>query len=159
MASNLIAAIDAVLSADATLVAILTGGVYDSRSLGAAFINETDTSAAYGTLANSGGLVQLKPCCVISPSSGPTTVGVCGRQEWVRIGVYEASGYANTEAALDRIHTLLNDTSIRLDDGRAYEVEHMDTPFRAATDDTIMTGTGGPASYEAARYRCTTVWA
>ena len=159
MASNLIAAVDAVLSADATLVAILTGGIYDSRSLGASFINETDTPSAYGTLTGSNGLVQLKPCCVISPSSGPTSVGVCGRQEWLRIGVYEKSGYANTEAALDRIHTLLNDTSIRLDDGRAYEVEHIDTPFRAATDESIMTGSGKPASYEAARYRCTTVWA
>lgn len=159
MATSLLAAIEAVLEADATLVAILTGGVYNSRDLGAAFINETDTPAAFGTLASSGGLVQLKPCAVVSASSGPTPVDVCGRQEWVKIGVYDKSGYANTEAALDRIHALLNDTTVTLTNGANYEVEHIDTPFRTATDDTVMTGTGKPASYEAARYRCTTTWA
>lgn len=158
MASNLLAAIDAVLTADATLVATLTGGIYDTRTLGASFINETDTPSAYETLASSGGLKQLKPCAVISPSSGPTTIDYCGRQEWVRIGVYEKSGYANTETALDRIHVLLNDTTIVLDDGRSYDVQHVDTPFRCQTDETIMTGSGKPASYEAARYVCTTVW-
>jgi hypothetical protein len=53
---------------------------------------------------------------------------------------------------------LLNDTTVAIDGGKDYEVEHIDTPFRAATDASVMTGTGKPASYEAARYRCTTVW-
>jgi len=161
MASDLVSSVEAVLEADATLVAILTGGIYTSRALGAAFINETDTPSAYGALAASGGVVQLRPCCVITPSSGPTSVGAagCGRQEWLRIGVYDKQGYVNTEAALDRIHTLLHDTNINLTDGRSYCVEHVDTPYRAATDDTIMTGTSYPASHEAARYVCTTSWA
>lgn len=160
MAGNVLAAVEAVLEADATLMAILTGSVYTSRSLGTRFINETDTATAYETLAGSGGVKQLKPCCVITPSSGPTPIGAagCDRREWLRIGCYERTGYANTEAALDRIHALLHDTYISLDDGRTLHIEHVDTPWRAAEDDTVMTGTGSKASYEAARYAVVTSW-
>lgn len=160
MAADIQSAIEAVLEADGTLVAILTGGVYTSRSLGTRFLNETDTPSAYETLDDSGGLQQLLPCCVITPSTGPTPVGAagCSRREWVRIGCYEGEGYVNTEAALDRIHTLLHDTWVTLDSGERIHIEHVDTPWRAAEDDTVMTGTSYPASYEAARYTVVSSW-
>ena len=160
MAATVTQAIMAVLQADSTLAGIVTGGIYSVRANDKAPINEVDTPSAYAELAASGGLKQLLPCMVVSPSSGPDSVGACGtgRREWFRIGVYERTGYANCEAALDRVHTLLHDTEIVLTDNRNINVELVDTPFRGSSDPTIQTGDDRPASYEAARYTCVTCW-
>ena len=158
MAGDLTTALHDVLAADATLMALLTGGIYTTRTLGTRFISEAQTPSAYA--AGAGGIVRLKPCCVVTPSGGAMSMGAagCGRQEWVRIGVYDAEGYATTEAALDRVRALLHDTNVDLTDGRSYDVQHVDTPYRAAEDDSVVSGTGRAAAYEAARYVCTTVW-
>lgn len=149
-----------ILDGDATLSATLTGGVYYVRSDDKAPINEDDTAGAYEEVPGSNGVKRLLPCAVITPSNGPDPVNETGsdRIEWYRIGVYEREGYANCEAALDRIHTLLHHVWDDLDDGRGVRFEHVGTPFRGQTDDTIETGDDRPASYEAARYACVTSW-
>lgn len=160
MAATVTQALLATLQADATLAAILTGGIYTTRANENAPINETDTPSAYEELAASGGLKRLLPCMVISPFSGPNSEGATGmgRREWFRLGVYERDGYVNCESALDRVHTLLHGETIALDDGRQIDVELVDTPFRGQVDPTIETGDDRPASYEAARYTCVTAW-
>lgn len=160
MAATVTQALLAVLQADATLAAIVTGGIYSIRASDKAPINENDTPNAYAELASSGGVKQLLPCMVLSPSSGPNSEGAagCGRREWYRVGAYERSGYVNCEAALERVHVLLHDTAIALDDGRNVDVQLVDTPIRGDIDDTIETGDDRPASYEAARYTCVTAW-
>ena len=153
-----------VLQADATLTAIVaSANIYTSGSLGGSFINETDTEDAYETIADSGGVQRLKPCVVITRSTGPDPIPEgstgYGRAEWLNVGAYDRDDYADTQSMLERIHTLLHDTWQALTDGRSFHVEHVDTPTREETDDSIPTGTARQASYEMARYLCVTEWA
>ena len=161
MATTAIETVRATLAADATLVAIATGGVYSMNGSGRAPINEIDTPSVYATDATSGIPIML-PCIVLSVTTeaviGP--VGI-GRQEWLRVSAYDpATGYGNTSAMLNRVHTLLHDTHIALTNGAWIHTDHVDTPYRVDVDETIETGYCGRkgASMEASRYTMTTGW-
>ncbi len=152
------------LQADATLTAIVAAAnIYTSGSLGGSFINETDTPNAYETIASSGGVKRILPVVVITRSTGPDPVPAestgFGRAEWFYLGAYDRDDHTDTNAMLERIHAVLHDQWFALADGRSFHVEHIDTPTREQTDDTIATGTDRPASYEMARYLCVTEWA
>lgn len=162
MATTAIETVRATLAADATLVAIATGGVVSMHGSGRAPINEEDTPDVYVEDADSGVMV-MRPCVVLSvtaePVIGPTGIG---RQEWLRVSAYDpAGGYANTQAMLVRIHNLLHYQHIALTNGNWIHLEHVDTPYRVDVDETIETGYGGRRgpSMEGARYTMVTGWA
>ena len=161
MATTSIETVRDTLAADATLVAIATGGVYSMNGSGRAPVNETDTPTVYATDATSG-IPIMRPCIVLSVTTeavvGPTGIG---RQEWLRVSAYDpAVGYANTSAMLARVHTLLHFQHLSLTSGNWIHLEHIDTPYRVDVDETIETGQGGRkgASMEASRYTMVTGW-
>lgn len=154
MAATIPQAIEALLEADATLMAILTGGVYTERGDGRAPVSPADTPTAYSTDSTSG-VVELKPCCVIRTEAdvadGPAN---CGERKTVRIGMYQKEGYGSTSSALDRVRVLLDNGFAQLDGGRTVHLWYLDAPFRESFDDSIEGGEGRRegVSYEAARY-------
>lgn len=157
--TSIIADIKARLEADATLMAIATGGIYatvDGR--GPIRLD----AAMYVALPGSGGVKALAPCIVISRSTD-VPLGPRGHSQntYLRVGAYEADGYANTGAMLARIRVLLHDKVFVVPgtNGCQYQIHHMDNPIREAQDDTVVTGKGKPgASYEASRYVVNSAW-
>lgn len=158
MAANIPQAIEAVMEADATLMAILTGGVYTERGDGRAPVSPADTPSAYSTDATSG-VIELKPCAVLRTEADvPDGPAWCGQRTTLRIGVYQKEGYTSTAAALARIHALLHNGFTTLDNGHNVHLFKLDTPIRESFDESIEGGEGRRAgvSYEAARYVCVT---
>lgn len=158
MSATIPGAVEAALEADATLMAILTGGVYTERGDGRAPVSPADTPTAYSTDATSG-VKELLPCCVIrteaETADGPAW---CGQRTTVRVGVYQKEGYTSTAAALNRIRALLHNAFLTLDSGHNLHTYWLDNPFRESFDDSIEGGEGRRegVSYEAARYVCVT---
>ncbi len=158
MATTIPQAVETVLEADATLMAILTGGVYTERGDGRAPVSPADTPTAYTTDATSG-VVELLPCAVIRTEAdvadGPAW---CGQRTTVRIGVYQKEGYASTGPALARIHALLHNGFTTLTNGHNVHMFWLDNIARESFDDSIEGGEGRRegVSYEAARYVCVT---
>lgn len=158
MAATIPGAIEATLEADATLMAILTGGVYTERGDGRAPVSPGDTPTAYSTDATSG-VKELLPCAVIrTEAEGPDGPAGCSQRTTVRIGVYQKEGYTSTAAARARIHALLHNGFLTLDNGHNLHTFWLDTPFPESFDDSIEGGEGRRegVSYEAARYVCVT---
>lgn len=158
MATTIPQAIEAVLEADATLMATLTGGVYTERGDGRAPINPTDTAAAYSTDVTSG-VVELLPCCVIrTEASVPDGSGWHAQRVTLRIGVYQKEGYGSTQTALARIRALLHNGFTTLTNGHNVHIYWLDDIARESFDDSIEGGEGKRegVSYEAARYVCVT---
>ena len=157
MATKVPQAVEAVLEADATLMAILTGGVYTERGDGRAPVSPADTPTAYSTDATSG-VIEILPCAVIRTEADvPDGLTGHAQRTTLRIGVYERQGYASTGAALARIHTLLQNAFTTLDNGHNVHTFLLDR-IRESFDESIEGGEGRRAgvSYEAARYVCVT---
>lgn len=99
-----------VLTANAPLMAILTGGVHTRDEVGE--ISMTNTAAAFD--ANG----ELKPCALVAlgtevkrPGIDHTGIGVAVQTPLI-IYFYERSGYTNISAAMDLTFTLLSGKKI-----------------------------------------------
>ena len=123
--ATLRSAIKTLLAGDATLAAILTGGVYDRRGISRAL-----TPAAYDTTTG-----KIKPCAVVTISS-ETAAGI-GSEEtttyqtdevFVQVWLYEAEGnhYANIDPAADRVKALLDRQAVTITGGAVLGVRYAD---------------------------------
>lgn len=95
------------MEADATLMAILTGGVYVSGELGPLGINRTDAPGAFD------GNGYLLPCALVRerPLVPDLEVNdyleqVASATQVVEIYIYQDRGYSSIDAALDRLFVL-----------------------------------------------------
>lgn len=98
-----------ILEADATLLALATGGIYDWDETGRMGINRSNsaTSAAF-----SNGIVQ--PCVLLKLASSVAfgevaddAAKVTGARDVLEVWAYQDSGYATMTSMLDRVFTLL----------------------------------------------------
>ena len=108
-----VSAAKAILEADATLVALATGGVYDYAEAGPDGISRTTTPDAF----DSNGII--KPCILLKsrggvPDGALTDEGTqyLSVREALEVWFYEDTGYANIEAMRDRVYTLLHATQL-----------------------------------------------
>lgn len=121
MATTLRQAVIAALEADGTLMATLTGGVYDRRE-----INRTATPNAY----DSNGC--LEPCAVVTLEAA-TPVGPHPdyRMEQVFFLVYlyeeEGNHYAGIDVAKQRVKTLLHQQRVTTTPDTVWEIRHADS--------------------------------
>ncbi len=100
--------IAAKLNTDATLLAILTGGVYARGALGREGLTRETATAAFD--ANG----YLEPCAVVAQRALVPDGNVqdqmsqqASASQVVEIYLYEDTGYDNIDAAMDRIYALL----------------------------------------------------
>jgi hypothetical protein len=107
-------AIYEVLDDDATLGALLTGGVYDAGEL-----TRQDTPSAFDSNK------EILPCALMQVESevpfGPFDTS---SREFVVIRFYQRRGYATIDAALARVFDLLNRQ--RVEDEGVWEIRHVD---------------------------------
>lgn len=104
-----VSAAKAVLEADATLVALATGGIYDYAETGPDGISRTATPSAFDSNE------IIRPCILLK-SRGATPDGALtdeGTQylsvrEPLEAWFYEDTGYSNIEAMRNRVYTLLH---------------------------------------------------
>lgn len=152
------------LTADATLMAILTGGLYlvdepDPDEVGAgaqqnpinpAPADKGGTPDAYETLG--GGQVKyLKPCGLVTTSTDNTLQKGHGRGTFVHLYFYDRLGYANTRRARERARAILHDRKVTVN-GKGVELMHTNDLTNTA-DDTIAGGMGErPVSLERSHY-------
>ena len=110
--------IKTLLNADATLLAILTGGVH----VGVMEINKQDTPSAYDATKK-----EIKPCALIKlgveNKLADTRRGV---QTPVTIYVYERNGYSSINAAMVKIFDHLNEAKIGT---RTWNIRHSNTVY------------------------------
>lgn len=161
MASNVTDAIRAALAADVTLSALLTGGVYASRSNKVPISHD---SAAY--VKNAQGIKVLQPCAAVHELSD-TPVDPLGdhARTLVMIQVFDAQGYATTSPALYRIRDILDPEGedgvrIAFDDGSSLTARLQGHPIRQSISEDVLAGgsAGEPASYEAGYYEVDWRW-
>lgn len=102
------------LLADATLVALLPGGIYAVKE-----IKRSDSTVAAAFDANG----EIKPCAnvkeALEQADGP--IQFAGRA-FLTIYFYEFSGYATTVQARARIHTLLHRQKVGVAADKIWEV-------------------------------------
>jgi hypothetical protein len=105
------------LSGDATLIALLTGGVYLSRSLPRRGITRDDLDAAWMDSETG----ALKPLAVVKPRSVVATSDVkdqtrqlTSTAQVIEIWMYADgdAGFATLESAANRIYTLLQERRV-----------------------------------------------
>ena len=121
MATTLRQAVKAELEGDATLLATLTGGVYDRRG-----INRTSTPDAYNDRG------ELEPCAVVVVEAA-TPIGPHPdyRIERVFFAVYlyeeEGNAYAGIDVAKQRIKALLHQQRVTTTPDTVWEIRHADS--------------------------------
>lgn len=112
----------AVLTADATLMATLTGGVYTLESVGLAGITRETQPAAFDTSG------YLKPCALVRArdlvpdgAARDLIARVASASQVVEIWLYADSGagYSAIEAAKVRLYTLLEGRQV----GSSFDVQ------------------------------------
>lgn len=121
MTTTLRQAVISLLEADATLMAILTGGVYDRREISRAL-----TPAAYSATTGA-----LKPCAVVTISTTtPETIPDRPFEQVVfQVWLYEEPGnhYAAIGPAADRVRALLHTKTVAITGtGAVHEIRHAD---------------------------------
>lgn len=90
------------LAADSTLMAILTGGVHAARE-----ITRQGTPTAFDVN------LELLPCALVkTPTEAAFGPYDDSASEFAHIYLYERSGFASIDAALERIYTLLHQQKI-----------------------------------------------
>lgn len=136
---------------------LATGGVLAVQTSGAAPITTTTAPAAFATDATSGVVQFTNPVVVLATTGGPAAIGPAnyGIAEWVRVAVF-ALTYAETQAILARVYTLLHEEIITLTDGRQVDVTRVDTPWTNQIDDRIQPRGAEFVVWEGARYLCRT---
>lgn len=112
-------AINALLIGDATLMAILTGGLYTTDE-----ISRQKTPAAFD--ANS----ELRPCALLRlTSTSPTGPHYHSAQQGIELYLYQKAGYDQIDAAINRIYQLLHRQKVTPSAGTCWEIYHdNDTP-------------------------------
>ncbi len=112
----MITAVYDLLTADATLMATLTGGLYRAQE-----ISRQTTPAAFD--ANR----ELLPCALLKQETAtPWGPYANSGQLYMVLYCYERSGYANIEAARKRVYALLHRQKVTPSDGSGcYEVRHV----------------------------------
>lgn len=158
------------LAADATFMAILTGGLYlvdepDHASVGAGAqqhpINPESadnggTPGAYETVSG-GSVKRLKPCGLITTSTETTSQSGEGRQTFVHLYLYDRIGYARTRAARQRARVLLHNQRV-LVGTKGVELYH-ENDLTNSADDSLVGGDGKrPCSMERSAYRGVGRW-
>lgn len=92
----------ATLDDDATLMAILTGGLYDASLLPADGLTRTAAPAAFDG-------VRVKPCGLIRwRNMSETALVGSSRRRFFQIFFYQVAGYSQIEAAQERCRVLLH---------------------------------------------------
>lgn len=136
--SEITAAIQAVLQADATLTALLTGGIYTKRQIGDMGIDpkNPETEDAY-ILDDEMNILQ--PCMVIKLRTRVPTralsdvrLQIVGTSQFVQLDFYDDAGYEDIDAARARVYQLLhartyaNIGAIMLENQREYFAPELD---------------------------------
>lgn len=105
--SDTLANAKTLLEADATLLALATGGVWDWDETGRMGINRTNTPTAFTD-------GKIKPCLLLKlRSSVPfgdvadDAAQVTGARDMLEVWAYQDIGYATINAMLARVYTLL----------------------------------------------------
>ncbi len=166
MASTMAEAMYEALLADATFMALATGGVYlvdepdhaqvgtDPTDPGKGVqhpINPTDTPSAYAVVAG-GSVKRLKPCAMVTTSTETTEAAGEGRRTFVHVYFYDRVGYARTRAMRERARVVLHNLRASAD-GKGVEVQHLSDMTNTA-DDSLIGGDGKrPVSMERAHYQ------
>lgn len=103
----------ATLEADATLVALAIGGIYDYAETGPNGISRTTTPGAFDSNE------IMEPCILLKsrgavPDLALTDEGTqyLSVQEALEVWFYEDTGYTNVEAMRNRVYTLLHTTQL-----------------------------------------------
>lgn len=112
--ATLRAAVKTALTADATLMAILTGGINDFEGYGR--LGLTPSNATYAADG-----ITLLPCAVITWSTetpAMETYSGQGRRRFMQLWVYSHASYATIDSALRRAETVLHRLKISTDDVR-----------------------------------------
>ncbi len=132
----MIAAIYNHLLADATLMGLLTGGLYLADQVQS--ISRQNTPAAYD--ANQ----EILPCALLKEETiTPWGPHPDGARRYVTVWLYQRYGYATTKAARNRIYTLLHRQRLALDG--FWQINH-------ATDLPNLDAPGMDAALEMSRY-------
>ena len=97
------------MEADATLMALLTGGVFTSAGVGRDGITRTSAAAAFD------GSGYLKPCALVKQRGlipdlevNDQEAGVASATQVIEIWLYEDTGYISIDAALNRLFVLFH---------------------------------------------------
>lgn len=107
--SSTLSSAKTILEADATLVALATGGIWDWDETGRMGINRTNsaTSAAYTS-----GII--KPCLLLKLRSSVPFGGIAddpaqlvSARDMLEVWAYSDNGYSTIKSMLDRVYTLL----------------------------------------------------
>ncbi len=159
--ADITAHVKTTLEADATLMATATGGVHLVSDGSGPPLTPSLTSGAYETLSDN--QKKLKPCLVISVESTPRVPW--GQRIFLRLGAYQAMGYASTDAMLSRVRAVLDpdDQGEQLgptSSSRYYITRHEGSLIRQSFDDSIQSADTirDGVSYEADSYRIETEW-
>ena len=100
---GIIATVRAALAADATLVALLPGGIYDAGAVVGGEISRQATPSAFD--ANS----ELRPCALINGGGDtPDGPGAIAGRMLVNVWLYHRTSDATLETAAARVRTLLH---------------------------------------------------
>lgn len=96
------AKLKSILTSDTTLMAVLTGGVYDASDLPS---DGLTSSAIPGAFNGS----YLKPCALIRfGGESETEIKATTKRRFVHIFFYDQRGYTNIDAAIKRCQVLLD---------------------------------------------------
>ncbi len=111
----MIAAIVALLQADATLLALLIGGVHRAQE-----ISRQTTPTAYDSNK------EIKPCVLVKQETAtPWGVYQDSGRLYIVLYFYERSGYASIEAARMLVYSLLHRSQVSpVGGGGCYEIRH-----------------------------------
>lgn len=118
LGAGVIGALVAKLTGDATLMAVLTGGVHRAPE-----ISRQATPAAFDTYA------EIKPCALVKQeTTAPFGPHEKSARAFVRIHLYERAGYTSIEAARHRIFSLLDGARVAATSGEevgVWEIAHV----------------------------------
>lgn len=105
--SDTLANAKTLLEADATLLALATGGVWDFDETGRMGLGRTNTTAAFTD-------GKIKPCVLLKlRSSVPfgeiadDAAQIVSARDMLEVWAYQDIGYATIKSMLDRVYTLL----------------------------------------------------
>jgi len=111
------ATILAALAGDATLAAILTGGLYDGTEVND--ISRQATPAAYDEYS------ELKPCAIVKPETqAPAGPHPDGSRLYVTVWFYQQNGSTAIDLARVRAYHLLHRTTLA-GSGGLWDVQHV----------------------------------
>ena len=122
---SLSADIKAILQADATLVAIVTGGIHDAVE-----IRQDLTPGAFDATTK-----EIKPCLLVRTGNEVSRVNkVYAVNTPLTLYFYQRSGFGSIDSALARVHTLLAGKHVA--GSRVWEIR-FNTEIARTTDEAL----------------------